>query len=87
MPIFARIEDNVVMELVHTEQDIAAAFHPALHFIETADTELAVGWRWTGSEFTAPPVRAATLHVPTLAELEVALAALVGQVAALRAQA
>ncbi|PIK75249.1 tail fiber assembly protein [Pseudomonas sp. 382] len=68
MPIYARIEDCRVMELLETDGDITQMFHPSLVWIEVPqDVPATQGWECVEGEFSAPaPI------VPTDEELKAA---------------
>lgn len=85
---YARLVGGTVMELVTTSADITHLFHPSLHWMDVTGQTVAIGWQLEGTNFTAPaaPVStAAAPHVPTLAELQVALAALTARFGAYQA--
>lgn len=56
MKTYARIDNGVVAELIETEGDIAAMFHPSIVWIDVTDAEPqpAVGWTYDGEAFAEP---------------------------------
>jgi hypothetical protein len=55
MRIFARIENGVVKELLHTEEDIAGKFHAALRWVEVSGQEVREGWEEKVAGVITPP--------------------------------
>lgn len=51
---YARIENDIVVELVEIDGDPAEVFHPSLRFVPASD-ECAVGWRLVNDVLTPPP--------------------------------
>ena len=81
MQTYARIADGVVAELLATDAEPRALFHPDLIWIE-APPPVAVGWRRTPDGF-APPAPPPEAPAPSLEELQAQLAALAARLAAL----
>jgi hypothetical protein len=85
MKTYARIADDVVVELVMLAGPIAGRFHPSLAWIDVTGKKIAVGWLVSDGSFSAPPPAAMlSKSAPTLASVEAQLALLSAQVAALR---
>jgi len=81
MKTYVRIENDVVVELFANDVDPAKLFHPSLHWME-APPGVTENFLFDGTRFTAPPLRP-TVPAPTLADLQVRLAALTAEIAAL----
>jgi hypothetical protein len=80
MNTYARIEGNVVRELVTTDGEIATRFHPSLAWADVTGREVQVGWvQGAGGGFAAPPLPPAVPPAPRLADL-------MGELADLRAK-
>lgn len=84
MKTYARIQDGFVAELVRTNGDIAAMFNSGLVWSDvSAHPEVATGWQFDGTNFSAPAAPPQVPPAPTLAELQAQLAALSAQLASL----
>jgi hypothetical protein len=85
MKTYARIDHSVVAELFATDAPIRELFHPSLRWVEVAGPDVAVGWLETAAGLVpAPePPTAPETGAPTLAALQLQLAALTAEVAAL----
>lgn len=53
MTNYARIQESVVVELIHTAGDIAEMFHPSLCW-QPCGEEVQIGWLFDGVDFSAP---------------------------------
>ena len=84
MRTYARIHDGRVAEILKTEGDIKAMFHPSLAWVDiTAQPNVVEGWHFDGTKFTAPPAAPPADAVVTVAELQAQLARLSAQLATL----
>jgi hypothetical protein len=84
MKTYARIDNGVVAELLHTDKDIRSMFNPALVWVDvSAQPEVTEGWSFDGSHFAPPSEPAGTEQAPTITELQVQLTALSARIAAL----
>jgi hypothetical protein len=84
MKKFSRIKDGLVAELLMTEGDIAAMFNPAIVWIDVSSgPPIAEGWSFDGRNFAPPPTPPAAPSAPTIAELQVQIAMLAAELAAL----
>ena len=84
MKTFARIQGGIVAELLVTERNVSTMFHPSLVWIDASATSgVAEGWRFDGTEFTAPPAPPPVASMPTIPELQAQITALHAQMAAL----
>jgi hypothetical protein len=82
MKTYARIENGVVAELFTIDVDPAGLFHPSFHWVE-APPGVTENFLHDGTRFTAPPPPfAAPTPTPTLADLQVRVAALTAEIAA-----
>jgi hypothetical protein len=82
---YARVQDGTVAELFRTAEDISTMFSAELTWIDVSDVaHVAEGWLYDGTQFSPPmtPVAPAP-STPTLAELQIQLATLSAQIAAL----
>jgi hypothetical protein len=87
MKTYARIQGGIVAELLRTDGDITAMFHPALVWVDVSSRpEIAEGWSFDGQHFVSPSVPPPVAPVPTIAELQAQIAALGAQLAALSYQ-
>ncbi len=83
MKTYARIQNAVVLELLTTAGDPTHLFNPALQWREVTTPGVQVGWIVSATGFAAPVVTTpAAASLPTLAELQRELAALVAKFAA-----
>ena len=88
MSSYARVENETVREIVTTESDIAALFHPALTWVDVTGRDVQVGWvRVAGREFAPPPPPVPVQLAPTLTDLLSEIAALRAQVALVNSRA
>ena len=87
MKTFARIEHNVVVELLSTATDPATLFNAGLHWMEVTTPGTQIGWTVAASGFTAPAAaaRAAPLSL-SLVQLQAELNALIEKFAAFTAK-
>jgi hypothetical protein len=84
MKTYARIQDNLVAELLKTDRDIKSMFHPALVWVDvSSQANIAEGWQFDGTNFTPPPAPPPAAPAPTIAGLQAQLAALSAQLATL----
>lgn len=83
MRTYARIQSDMVAELLTTPGDISDLFHQHLLWVDvTALPEIQVGWRYNGDRFE-PPAQADEPAPTSLAQLQRQLADLAEQLAAL----
>jgi hypothetical protein len=55
MKIYARVEENIVVEFLATDGDINAMFHRDLVWIDVSDVSgINYGWVYDGCGFSAP---------------------------------
>lgn len=55
MKTYARIENNIVVELLDTDGDIAEMFHPDMVWVDVSSVDgIAEGWRVLGGDFVPP---------------------------------
>jgi hypothetical protein len=87
---YARVADGKVFELLRSDGDIAAMFHPEIRWVDVTDLRaeghgVDVGWVQTADGFIAPPpsVPPQALAAPNLAELRAEVARLSTLVASL----
>ena len=86
MKRYARVRDDIVVELFATDLDIRTLFSPDLVWIEITDaTPVSEGWRFGEGRFEAPPVLApaTAATAPTIAELQLQVQRLSAQIEAL----
>ena len=88
MKTYARIQDDLVAELLKTDGDIKSMFHPALVWVDvSSQANVAEGWQFDGTNFTPPPVPPPAPPpagpAPTIAGLQAQLAVLSAQLATL----
>ncbi len=90
MKTYARLQDQVVVELFATDQHPSNLFNSALTWVEVTSGNVAPGWRVSldgttkAPTFTAPPPETPPAHVPpSLADLQAELAVLNAKFAAL----
>jgi hypothetical protein len=84
MKTYARIEDNMVRELVTTDTEIATLFHPSLRWVDVTGNDVQVGWVVVaGGGFAAPPAAQPMPMPPRLADLVAEIADLQAKLAAL----
>ena len=84
MKTYARIQNEVVAELLTTDLDIAGCFNPTLIWVDvSAVSGIAPGWQQDPSGFSPPAATAAPPEPPSLAQLQAAIAAISAQLAAL----
>jgi hypothetical protein len=87
MKTYARVENQVVAEIITTTQTIGELFHPALRWVEVTGQSVQVGWiQNDNNTFAAPPQSATTAAAtagPSTAELQAEIKALKDQVAQL----
>jgi hypothetical protein len=70
MSTYARIDGNVVRELLTTDAEIATLFHPSLEWADVSGHEVQVGWVCVeGGGFVAPPPSEPAPPTPRLADL------------------
>lgn len=57
MKTYVRIYENAVVEVISTDRDIAAMFHPALSWVDISATKPkpGVGWIYEDEVFRVPP--------------------------------
>jgi hypothetical protein len=83
MPIYARIQDGAVAELLDTTAPIETLFHPALQWVAVVATEappgVAIGWRHSLAGFQPPPAEGVP---PGAAELHAHISDLAAEVTA-----
>ena len=83
MKTYARIQDEVVIELMTTDLDVASRFNPALLWTDVSNVPgIAPGWSQNASSFlppAAPPIPA----MPTVAQLQSQLDIISKQIAGL----
>ena len=86
MKTFARIDGQVVAELLTTDLDIAGRYNPALIWIDVSSViGISPGWQQSATGFFPPPVPPAPI-APSLAQLQTQLSAISVQIAALSAK-
>ena len=84
MRTYARIQDGLIAELLKTDGDITNMFNPALVWVDvSSQPNVADGWNYDGTDFTAPAVSPRAISGPTLVELQAQIAALSAQLTAL----
>jgi hypothetical protein len=84
MKTYARIQDGLVAELLHTDGDITSMFNPALVWVDVSShSEIAESWHFDGTNFVPPAVPQPAAPAPTIAGLQAQLAALGAQLATL----
>ena len=85
MKTYARIQDNLVAELLKTDGDIKSMFHPTLVWVDVSpQANIAEGWQFDGTNFAPPPAAPSpAAPAPTIASLQAQLAALSAQLATL----
>ncbi len=84
MRTYARIQNGTVAELLKTDGDITHMFNPALVWVDvSSQADVAEGWHFDGTTFTAPATNHTLAQAPSIAELQAQLAALSAQIAAL----
>jgi len=77
MRTYARIQSGIVAELLRTNGDIKSMFHSSLTWVDvSARPDVAEGWHFDGTSFSRPAPVAAQAPAPTVAELQVQLAAI-----------
>ena len=54
MKTFARLDGDIVVELIQTDGDIAEMFHPDLIWVEARGDSVVPGWTYANGKFTAP---------------------------------
>jgi hypothetical protein len=87
MKTYARIRSGLVAELLKTDGDITSMFNPELVWVDvSAQQDIAEGWQFDGTSFTAPLVAPTAAPAPTIAELQAQIAALGAKIAALSAK-
>lgn len=86
MRMFARVIDGAIAELLHSADEVAGRYHPALTWVEVTGRAVAVGWRAEGDGFVSPPVEPPSAP-PDLAMLQAELQALAARIALLQAAA
>lgn len=75
------------MELVTTDENVAARYHPSLVWIDVSSVEgAALGWRYDGARWSEPEEVSAAPEMPSLVELQSHLAIISAQIAALSGQ-
>jgi hypothetical protein len=84
MPIYARISNGVVAEMLTLDGPIAGRFHPSLTWIDVSGKNVRTGWLAKDGTFTEPPEPIAALVLPSLASVQAQLAELSAQVERLR---
>jgi hypothetical protein len=88
MKTYARIEGNVVRELVTTGTDIATLFHPSLSWADVTGNDVQVGWvAAAGGGFAAPPAPQPVPMPPRLADLVAEIADLQAKLALMQTPA
>lgn len=76
MRTYARVADNTIVELLTTDSDISAAFHPGLVWIDvTGVAGAAVGWTVSANGVASAPVLPTPTSQQLLVSLDGALAA------------
>ena len=85
MKMYARIENNVVAEILSTTGAIGTLFHPSLHWVEVTEIAVQIGWvQGEDGKFAPQPLLAeAPPLAPSLAELLAEINTLKAQVAQL----
>lgn len=86
MKTFARIDGQVVAELLTTDLDITERFNSALIWIDVSSViGISPGWQQRATNFVPPPAPPAPI-APSLAQLQAQLSAISVQIAALSAK-
>jgi hypothetical protein len=87
MQKYARIQDSRVAELLETDGDIISMFNPALLWVDvSSEPTVDHGWSFDGMNFIPPPVSAPNEAAPTIAELQVQIAAIAARLTVLSQQ-
>jgi hypothetical protein len=81
MKTYARIQDQMVAELLTTDLDISARYNPALVWVDvTTIAGIAPGWQQNANGFS-PPAASPAPPTPSLAQLQAQLAVISAQLA------
>lgn len=64
---YARIENDTVVELFETDEDITQMFHQSLVWVPCPDPLVAYGWRFDGASYS-PPSSEPIPEVPSVTE-------------------
>jgi len=84
MRTYARIRSGLVVELLKTDGDITSMFNPELVWVDvSSQPNVTEGWHFDGASFLPPAPPPPMAPAPTVAELQVQIAALGAQLAAL----
>jgi hypothetical protein len=84
---FARIGNDIVVELLTTNADPKMLFHASLVWMEvTNQPNVELNWRYANGQFAPPPASTVTAAQPTVAELKARLDALAAQITVLTAR-
>lgn len=84
MPTFARIDKNVVAEIITVNDRIENLFHSELKWIEVPPkATVGSGWTWNGSTFEPPHPEPPPLVQPTLRSLQKEISSLQERIAAI----
>lgn len=80
---YARISSGAVMEIVSTDADIAALYHPSIRWADITGKSVHIGDLATASGFNPPPAPVAPAPAPSIADLQAQLTSLRARLAAL----